>query len=79
MLRFIGIDPGTNGAQCPAVWVDSDAGDAGEIVVQGWRADETLLSTTQADSPLGADEAVVRIPARMAPLLRDACDALTHG
>lgn len=76
MLRFVGIDPGTNGENCPAVWVDAEAGDAGEIVVQGWRAGEQLLAATQANSPLADSEAVVRVPARMIPLLREACDAL---
>lgn len=72
MLRFIGIDPDTNGAQCPAVWADTDAD---EIVVQGWRAGDALLAKTQADSPLAPNEGVVRVPARMIPLLREACDA----
>lgn len=76
MWDFIGIDPGTNGDQCPAVWANPDAGEAGEIAVQGWLADEALHSVTQADSPLPDSEAVVRIPARMIPLIRQACDAL---
>lgn len=75
-MRFIGIDPGTNGENCPAVWVDADAGDAGEIAIQGWQAGATTLAKARADSPLAENEAVVRIPARMIPLLRQACDAL---
>jgi len=79
MLHFIGIDPGTNGDQCPAVWAEPEAGEAGEMILQGWRADDSLLSQTQANSPLAPNEAVIRIPARMIPLIRQACDTLEHA
>ena len=32
-LQFIGIDPGTDGSDCPTVWVDDTTGDA---VLKGW-------------------------------------------
>jgi hypothetical protein len=32
-LRFIGIDPATNGGNCPSVWVDEETGD---FLFQGW-------------------------------------------
>lgn len=79
MLRFVGIDPGTNGENCPAIWVDADSGEAGEIAIQGWRADAQTLAVTRTDSPLAEHEAVVRIPARMIPLIRQACDALERS
>ena len=74
-LRFIGIDPDTPGGSCPSVWVDDETG---EFVIQGWRADdEPTLAQVRQRSPILADEAVVRLPARMAHILRTACDE--HG
>jgi hypothetical protein len=32
-LRFLGIDPGTNGDNCPAVFLEEETGD---ILFQGW-------------------------------------------
>jgi hypothetical protein len=34
-LRFVGIDPDTDLEHCPTVWADEEAG---ELVVQGWKA-----------------------------------------
>ncbi|OKI09360.1 hypothetical protein A6A06_01210 [Streptomyces sp. CB02923] len=70
-LRFIGIDPDTGGGNCPALWVDAERR---EIIVQGWVADEATLQECAQRSPRPEDEAVVRIPARMAAQLRKACD-----
>ncbi|WUO13961.1 hypothetical protein OG985_28395 [Streptomyces sp. NBC_00289] len=70
-LRFIGIDPNTGGGNCPAVWVDDETD---EIVLQGWKADEATTDRTRQDSPLPDTEAVIRLPARMAPILRKALD-----
>ena len=33
-LQFIGIDPGTDGIDCPTVWVDDTTGD---FVLKGWK------------------------------------------
>ncbi|MGW7413164.1 hypothetical protein [Streptomyces sp. NPDC054863] len=78
-LRFIGIDPNTGGEGSPTVWVEEETAD---LVVQGETADE-LLNALAGETEwvpghaLGvpAHETVVRIPARMVPILRRACDA----
>jgi hypothetical protein len=77
-LRFIGIDPDTGTAESPTVWVDEEAG---EVVIQGWKAGAELEATCAAfEAPGHAQgipphEAVVRVPFRMVPILREACDA----
>lgn len=76
-LRFIDIDPETNGQGSPTVWVDEDTR---ELVIQGWSASpelrrqvtETPAPNHEAGIPEGED--VVRIPARLVPALRKACD-----
>ncbi len=77
-LQFVGIDPNTEHEGSPTVWVDRDAG---EIVLQGWTPDDAMLSTIGATewvpghgTGIPQSEAVVRIPARMIPMLRKACD-----
>ncbi|MFJ8475636.1 hypothetical protein [Kitasatospora sp. NPDC094011] len=77
-LDFIGIDPETGKDGSPAVWVDHERK---EIVIQGWKALEELLTTISGtawapdhDPGIPADEVVNRIPARMVPILREACD-----
>lgn len=70
-LHFIAKDPNTSGTQCPTAWVDDDAQ---EIVIQGWKAGDTLLAQCMRTGPIPATEAVVRVPLRMAPVLREACD-----
>jgi hypothetical protein len=76
-LEFVGIDPVTDRDHCPVVWTDSDAG---EVVIQGWKASAEMESlceaTSPANGPIPNTEAVVRIPARMAPILRKALDAV---
>lgn len=71
-LRFIGIDPSTDGGQCPTVWVDDTNAD---LLVQGWKADEATEAECRESGKLPGTEAVVRIPARMVPIVRKACDA----
>lgn len=77
-LRFIGIDPNTGTGESPTVWVDESNN---ELVIQGWKPDQVLESECAAfEAPGHAagipdHEAVVRIPARMVPILREACDA----
>ncbi|MGW2602327.1 hypothetical protein [Streptomyces klenkii] len=70
-LLFIAKDPNTNGAQCPTAWVDDEAQ---EIVVQGWKAGEVLLAKCRQSGPIPDSEAVVRLPIRMVPAIREACD-----
>jgi hypothetical protein len=70
-LRLIGKDPNTNGTQCPTAWVDDERG---EVVIQGWKAGTELLTRCLESGPVPETEAVVRIPVRMVPVLREACD-----
>ncbi|WP_435218803.1 hypothetical protein [Streptomyces sp. bgisy034] len=76
-LRFIGIDPDTGQQGSPTVWVDEGNR---ELVLQGWKPTEELRAEcARFEAPghapgIPAHEAVIRIPARMVPLLREACD-----
>ncbi|MFC1406561.1 MULTISPECIES: hypothetical protein [Streptacidiphilus] len=76
-LRFIGIDPSTDTGDSPTVWIDEDAR---EFVIQGWRAGEGLreqvTATPAPNHKAGVPdhEDVIRVPLRMAGVLRKACD-----
>ncbi|MET7640802.1 hypothetical protein [Streptomyces sp. NPDC005438] len=70
-LLFLGKDPNTNGDNCPTVWVDERSAD---LVVQGWKADENTETECLTVGHIPDSEAVIRIPARMVPLIRKACD-----
>jgi hypothetical protein len=59
-LQFIGIDPETDGNDCPTVWVDDATGD---YVLKGWRIPGPLAP---AEAAPGHGEVVMRFPARMA-------------
>lgn len=78
-LRFIGIDPDTKTADSPTVWVDEAKG---ELVFQGWKPSPELEAEAAAFEVPGHavgipdDEAVIRIPARMVQMIREACDAV---
>ena len=77
-LRFIGIDPNTETDESPTVWVDETKN---EVVIQGRKPDSELEAQCAAfEAPGHAvgipdHEAVVRVPARMVSILREACDA----
>ncbi len=69
-LDFVGMDPDSPDAKCPAVFVDPQTGD---FYLQGKTVtDPKILAEIAKHSPLGADEAVVRQPARMAEVLAEA-------
>ncbi len=69
-LRFIGVDPDTPNDGSPTVWLDEDDG---SIVLQGWKiTDAATLAQIRATGPVPEHETVLRIPARMAPFLREA-------
>ncbi|MDH6129845.1 hypothetical protein P3T39_006838 [Kitasatospora sp. GP82] len=77
-LEFVGIDPNTEHEGSPTVWVDKEER---ELVFQGWECGAELIehisSTSWAEGhapgiPQG--EGVFRIPARMIPIIRKACD-----
>ncbi|TQK44821.1 hypothetical protein FBY35_6348 [Streptomyces sp. SLBN-118] len=77
-LTFIGIDPETGQNGSPTAWVDTETRD---IIVQSYTADEkTRAECAQNTAPghakgIPAHETVIRIPLRMVPMLREACDA----
>ncbi|MEV5569318.1 hypothetical protein AB0L06_04655 [Spirillospora sp. NPDC052269] len=74
-IRFVGIDPDTGGNNCPAVFVDEDTGD---IWFQGDAVtDPAALAEVAKHSPLGESEVVVKLPPRMAAIIREAVD--DHG
>ncbi|GAB7101755.1 hypothetical protein JCM4814A_00690 [Streptomyces phaeofaciens JCM 4814] len=81
-LRFIGIDPDTKTADSPTVWVDQEKG---ELVFQGWKPDPQLEAECTAFEVPGHavgipdNEAVVRIPARMVHIIREACVAFERA
>lgn len=69
-LRFIGIDPGTQGGNCPSVWLDETTGD---LVVQGREVvDRDVLAEVAVKSPIAEDEKIVRLPARMRMIILEA-------
>ncbi|MEV8313791.1 hypothetical protein AB0Q95_06425 [Streptomyces sp. NPDC059900] len=76
-VQFIGIDPDTDRDHCPTVWVDPEAG---ELLLQGWkperRTEAKCEATSPANGPVPDSEAIIRIPARLVPSIRKACDAL---
>ncbi|MFC7220375.1 hypothetical protein ACFQLX_19725 [Streptomyces polyrhachis] len=81
-LVFIGVDPNSEVGQSPTVWVDTDTQ---EFVIQGWRASTEDEARCYAAAVPGhaagvpAHEALVRVPARMVHMLREACNALDAG
>ncbi|MET7520484.1 hypothetical protein ABZS88_45615 [Streptomyces sp. NPDC005480] len=81
-LRFIGIDPNTGDGESPTVWADQENG---EIVIQGWKPSPELETECAAFEVPGhavgipEHEQVVRIPARMTKMLREACDVVDRA
>jgi hypothetical protein len=81
-LRFIGIDPNTKTADSPTVWVHEERR---EFVFQGWKPDPELEAEAAAFEVPGhavgipADEAVIRIPASMVHMIREACDVIERA
>jgi hypothetical protein len=67
-LRFIGVDPDSPSNGSPTVWLDEADN---SIVIQGWQLDQSTLAEITAAKPIPGHETVVRIPARMAPYLRE--------
>ena len=70
-LLFMGKDPKSQGGNCPTVLVDAETFD---LVIQGTRADSRTVDECGEFGSLPVTEAVVRLPARMVPLIREACD-----
>jgi hypothetical protein len=78
-LRFVGIDPDTGTGESPTVWIDQEKK---ELVLQGWKPGQELEAECAAFEVPGhavgipENEAVIRIPARMVHMIREACDAV---
>jgi hypothetical protein len=74
----MGIDPETGTGNSPTVWVQDTTRD---LVIQGLKAEPELEAECGAFELPGhakgipAGEVVIRIPARLVPALRKACDA----
>ncbi|MFE2445190.1 hypothetical protein ACFXDF_24615 [Streptomyces sp. NPDC059426] len=81
-LLFVGIDPATEKDKSPTLWVDQEKK---ELVIQGWKPSPELEAECAAfDLPGHAkgipdDEAVVRIPARMVHMIKEACDVIERA
>ncbi|MDW6061519.1 hypothetical protein SAZ11_30215 [Streptomyces sp. FXJ1.4098] len=79
-VEFIGIDPDTDRDHCPTAWADVEAQ---EILLQGWKPGAETQTQCEASSPANGpvpdSEAIVRIPARMIPMVREACDAVERA
>ena len=72
-LRFLAIDPATRNGGCPAVFVDDETGD---LLFQGWTVtNPSTLAQAAAQSPIADDESLVRLPARMRDIIKEAMDA----
>ncbi|MFE0691348.1 hypothetical protein ACWGNE_20335 [Streptomyces xiamenensis] len=70
-LRFIAKDPDTGSNASPTVWVDeTDDG----LLIQGWKAGEETLAECLKTGSIPDYEAVIKIPARMIDIVREACD-----
>lgn len=81
-LQFIGIDPNTGDGESPTVWIDQEKN---ELVLQGWKPSLELEAECAAFEVPGHakgipdHEAVIRIPARMADMIREACNAIERS
>ncbi|MFD9885111.1 hypothetical protein ACFWZT_27020 [Streptomyces alboflavus] len=77
-LQLIGIDPDTGKNGSPTAWVDQENAD---IVIQSYAADQQTRDQCVARTAPGhvpgipVHETVIRVPARLVPVLREACDA----
>ncbi|MFG2692016.1 hypothetical protein [Kitasatospora sp. NPDC048407] len=77
-VRFFAIDPETGQGNSPTIWVDDEIGD---LLVQSYKADGASIAAVLAaghgpdhENTIPSHEGVLRIPARMVPILRKACD-----
>ncbi|WP_128818246.1 hypothetical protein [Streptomyces sp. S063] len=79
-VEFVGIDPNTDRDHCPTVWADTESQ---EVLFQGWKPNAETHAQCEATSPANGSvpdtEAIIRIPARMIPMIREACDAVERS
>lgn len=71
-LLFFGKDPDTDDEHCPSVWVDDSRA---ELLFQGWNTDEATQARCLEYGSVPDTETIIRVPARMVPQIRKACDA----
>ncbi|MEU5163060.1 hypothetical protein AB0G74_26115 [Streptomyces sp. NPDC020875] len=78
-LVFVGVDSESKTGQSPTVWRYSETGD---LLVQSYTATaEEIRECRQAgfgpghSTEVPPHETIIRIPARMIPILKEACDA----
>jgi hypothetical protein len=69
-LRFLAIDPETDGDNCPALFLEEETGD---LLFQGWAVtDPKTLAESGKHSPIADNESLVRLPARMRTIILEA-------
>ncbi|MBT2210325.1 hypothetical protein [Actinomadura sp. NEAU-AAG7] len=71
-LRFLGKDPDSKDGDSPTFWHDDSDN---SVLVQGWKEEDPtviaeLLATSGSDH-VPAHEAIVRVPGRLLPTLRE--------
>ncbi|MFF9849952.1 hypothetical protein [Streptomyces litmocidini] len=74
-LRYVGKDPNSEEENCPSVLVDEQTRD---YVLQGWTADDVTRTECEQFGPIAPNESVIRIPARMTELLKEAIRVNEH-
>ncbi|GAA2832075.1 hypothetical protein GCM10010441_65850 [Kitasatospora paracochleata] len=75
-LRFIAKDPNSPDGDSPTIWVDEETSD---LVIQGWKIDRATEDECRAVGNIPDHETVVRVPARLARAMREACDVAERG
>ncbi|HUY47277.1 MAG TPA: hypothetical protein VMV92_16360 [Streptosporangiaceae bacterium] len=77
MPDFIGGDPDSNANECPAVFVDPQTGD---FLVRGKTiTDPAVITDLNKHIGRADDETDVWLPARMAPIIREALEGYEQG
>ncbi|MEU8316658.1 MULTISPECIES: hypothetical protein [Actinomycetes] len=76
---FVGVDPNSRDGDSPTVWRDTETGD---LLVQSYTATQDDLRQCQQAgfgpghaTEVPPHETVIRIPAGVIPILKEACDA----
>jgi hypothetical protein len=83
-VKFVGIDPQTEGGDSPTVWIDTAAE---EMLIQGWTATPEEEARAYREGGTAPDhapgvpphESIIRVPARMVDIIRKACDDLERS
>ena len=77
MPDFVGGDPQSNSSECPAVFVEPDTGD---FLIRGKTVtDPHVIDAMNGHIGKADDESDIWLPARMAPIIRDALDGYEQG